>query len=62
MNKDVLVGEILWRRGVIVITTAQIHKFIHRSLKSSSAQAQILLAVCWSFAMVRISDNGSGGK
>ena len=46
MNKDVLVGEILWRRGVIVITTAQIHKFIHRSLKSSSAQAQILLAVC----------------
>ena len=39
-----------------------LHNFIQQSLNSGSAQAQILLRACWRFAMVRISDNGSGWK
>ena len=39
-----------------------LHSFIQLSLSSGFAQVQILLAVCPRFAMVRISDNGSGWK
>ena len=39
-----------------------LHNFIHLSLNSGSAQVQTLLAACWRFAMVRISDNGPGWK
>ena len=42
--------KILMRRSVVVISTA------------CSAQVQILLTACRRFAMVRISDNGSGWK
>ena len=35
-----------------------LHNFIQLSLNSGSAQVQTLLAACWRFAMVRISDNG----
>ena len=43
-------SKLLQRRGAVVITTAQINstKF------SDSVQAQTLLAVCWSFMMVRM--------
>ena len=36
------------------------YNLIQRSLKSGSAQVQILFAACWWFAMAKISDNGSG--
>ena len=49
-----------WRRGVVVITTVQLHST--SSLNSGSAQVQNLLAVCRRFAMVRISDNGLDWK
>ena len=39
-----------------------LHNFIQLSLNLGSAQAQILLAACWRFVMVRISDNGPGWK
>ena len=39
-----------------------LHNFIQQSLNSRSAQVQILLAACRRFAMVMISDNGSGWK
>ena len=45
----------LWRRGVVVMTTAQLYSTKH---EFSSAQVQILLAACRRFAMVRISDDG----
>ena len=34
-----------------------LHNFIQLSLNSGSLQVQILLTMCWRFAMVRISDN-----
>ena len=42
----------------LVIATAQLHS----TKPEGSAQAQTLLAECWRFAMVRISDNGPGWK
>ena len=42
------------RRGVVVITIAQLHP--------TKSQVQILLAACRRFAMVRINDNGPGWK
>ena len=42
--------------GLVVITIAQ------QSLNSYCAQDQILHAACRIYAMVRISDNGSGWK
>ena len=42
-----------WRRGVVVITTAQLHL---AKLNSGSAQVQILLSARQRFEMVRISD------
>ena len=43
-----------WQRGVVLITTVH---FIKKSLYSGSKQVQILHAVCWKIAMVRISDD-----
>ena len=37
-------------------------QFIQQSLNSSFGQVQILLKMCWKFAIVRGSDNGSGWK
>ena len=53
-----------WHRGVVVITTAQVHshEHEHQNMNSGSAQVQILFAACQPFAMVRISDNGPGWK
>ena len=48
-----------WRRGVLVITTAQLYS---TSLNWGSAQVQILLAACWRFEMVRISDMVPAGN
>ena len=48
-----------WRRGVVVITTAQLHS---TKPKLSSEQVQTLFAACRRFAMVRISDNGPDWK
>ena len=48
-----------WYHGVVVITTAQLHS---SKPELSSAQVQILLAVCRTFVTVRISDNGPGWK
>ena len=39
-----------------------LHNLIQLSLNSGSVQVQSLLAACWRFAMVRISDNGPGWK
>ena len=47
----------MWRRGVVVITTAQ-----PLSTNPDSAEVQTLLAACWRFALVNISDNGHGWK
>ena len=50
---------VVWRRGVVVITTAQLH-----STKSELGfcVGSNLLAARQRFAMVRISDNGPGWK
>ena len=48
--------------GVVVQWLSLLHNFIQLSLNSGSAQVQILLAACWRFVMVRISDNGPGWK
>ena len=37
-----------------------LYKFIQQSLNSDSVQAQILLAICQRFAMMRIFDSGPG--
>ena len=42
----------------VVYWLSLLHNFIQLSLDSGSAQAQILLAECPRFAMVRISDDG----
>ena len=42
----------MWRRGVVVITTAQL----------PSTKPELMLTVCWRFAMVRISSSGPGWK
>ena len=39
-----------------------LHSFIHLSLNSGSAQVQTLLAACWRFKLVRISNNSPGWK
>ena len=44
----------MWRRGVVVLTAAQLHS----SLNSDSAQVRTKLVACRKFAMMRISDNG----
>ena len=49
------------QRGAAVQLSV-LHNFIQLSLNSGSAQAQILLAVCRRFVMVRISDNGPDWK
>ena len=41
-------------RGVVVITTTQLH--------SGSAEVRILLIACRRFSMVRVSDNGPSCK
>ena len=46
-------------RLVVVITNAQIHS---TKPELGSAQVQSLLVACRRFAIVRISDNGSGWK
>ena len=48
--------------GAVVYWLSLLHNFILQSLNSGSAQVQILLTVCWRFAMVRISDNGPSWK
>ena len=48
------------RSGAVVQWLSLLHNFIQQSLNSGSAQVEILLAVCWRFAMVRSSDNGPG--
>ena len=47
--------------AVAVITTV-LDNFTQQSLKSGSAKVQILYAVFWRFAMVRISDSGPDWK
>ena len=47
-----------WRRGLVIINTAQLHSF-KKKLNSGYGQVQILLKTCQIFAMVRISDNSS---
>ena len=48
-----------WCSVVVVNTTAP---FIQQSLNLGSVQVEILLVVCFRFAMVKISGNGSGWK
>ena len=43
-----------WHRGVMVITTVQLHS---EHPESDSAQVQILLAACRRLAMLRVADN-----
>ena len=52
----------LWRRGVVLITTAQLHLTKPELIKPGSAQVQTLLAACPRFAMARISGNGPDRK
>ena len=49
----------MWRWGVVVITTAQLHS---TKPELSSAQVQILFMACRRFAIVKISDSGPGWK
>ena len=49
-------------RGSVAWWLSLLYNLIQLSLNSGSAQAQILLAAGWRFAMVRISDNRSGWK
>ena len=52
-------AKALWRRGVVVITTAQLHSTkpeLRFCAGSNPTRA------CWRFAMVRISDSGPGWK
>ena len=48
------------KTSAVVQWLSLLHNFIQQSLNSGSAQAQILLAACRRFAMVRISDSGPG--
>ena len=48
--------------GAVVYRVILLHNFIQISLNSGPVKVQILLTACWRFAMVRISDNGTGCK
>ena len=48
--------------GAVVKWLSLLHNFIQVSLNSGSAQFQVLLAACWRFAIMKISDNGPGLK
>ena len=47
-----------WPRGAVLIATAQLHS----ARPELRFCVESLLAACWRFAMVRISDNGPGWK
>ena len=48
--------------GAVVQWLSLLHNFIQQSLNSGSAQVQTLLAVFWTFTMVRISASGPVGN
>ena len=48
--------------GAVVQWLSLLHNFVQLSLNSGPAQPQTLLAKCWRFAMVRISDSCAGWK
>ena len=49
----------IWHRGVVVMTTAQLHS---TKPELRFCAGSNLLAACRRFEMVRISDNGPGWK
>ena len=51
-----------YKCGAVMWWLRQLHSLVQQSLDSGSAQVQVLLAVCWRLAMVRISDRGPGWK